>query len=59
MVNLRALLENSPDADFLRKMIGFAAQRLMGLEVEGMTGAAEPVVTSTQEMHPNPNSQQS
>jgi hypothetical protein len=30
----------------------------MGL-VEGMTGAAEPVVTSTQEMHPNPNSQQS
>ena len=40
MVNLRALLENSPDADFLREMIGFAAQRLMELEVEGLTGAA-------------------
>src|SRR5512147_2568019 len=39
MVNLRALLENSPDADFLREMIGFAAQRLMELEVEGLTGA--------------------
>jgi hypothetical protein len=45
LVNLRALLENSSDADFLRKMIGFAAQRLMELEVEGLTGAAEPVVT--------------
>jgi putative transposase len=39
MVNLRALLENSPDADFLREMIGFAAQRLMELEVEGLTVA--------------------
>ena len=40
MMNLRALVENSPDADFLREMIGFAAQRLMALEVEGLTGAA-------------------
>jgi putative transposase len=40
IVHLRALLENSPDADFLREMIGFAAQRLMELEVEGLTGAA-------------------
>jgi putative transposase len=39
MMKLRALLENSPDADFLREMIGFAAQRLMELEVEGLTGA--------------------
>ena len=40
MMTLRAHLENSPDADFLREMIGFAAHRLMELEVEGLTGAA-------------------
>jgi putative transposase len=39
MMALRTLLEKSPDADFLREMIGFAAQRLMELEVEGLTGA--------------------
>jgi transposase-like protein len=39
MMSLRAQLENSPDADFLREMIGFAARRLMELEVEGLTGA--------------------
>ncbi len=39
MMSLRAQLENSPDADFLREMIGFAAHRLMELEVEGLTGA--------------------
>ena len=40
MMNLRTLLEKSSDADLLREMVGFAAQRLMELEVEGLTGAA-------------------
>src|SRR5262245_10404722 len=40
MMTLRALLEKSSDAELLREMIGFTAQRLMELEVEGLTGAA-------------------
>jgi len=40
MMNLRALMEKSADADFLREMIGYGAQRLMELEVSGLTGAA-------------------
>src|SRR5499433_576913 len=39
MMSLRALLEKSSDVDLLREMIGFAAQRLMELEVGGLTGA--------------------
>ena len=40
MMSLRTLLEKSADADLLREMIGFAAHRLMELEVENLTGAA-------------------
>ena len=40
MMSLQSLLEKSTDADLLREMIGFTAQRLMALEVEGLTGAA-------------------
>ena len=39
-IALRELLEKGSDATFLREMIGFAAQRLMELEVGGLTGAA-------------------
>jgi transposase-like protein len=37
---LRQMLEKGSDATFLREMIGFAAQRLMELEVGEVTGAA-------------------
>ena len=38
-IALRALLEKGSDTTFLREMIGFAAQRLMELETEGLCGA--------------------
>src|SRR5918911_1448208 len=40
MMSLQALIEKAADAEFLREMIGFAAQRLMELEVGELTGAA-------------------
>ncbi|KQO42497.1 hypothetical protein ASF08_12910 [Methylobacterium sp. Leaf85] len=40
MMALRGLMEKSADADLLREMIGFAAERLMELQVGGLTGTA-------------------
>ena len=39
MMTLRSMLEKGTDADVLREMIGFAAQRLMEMEVQALTGA--------------------
>src|SRR4051794_11578731 len=41
MMALHAMLEKGTDADVLREMIGFAAERLMELEVQAATGAGE------------------
>ena len=52
-MDLQALLEKTTDTDFLRHMIGFSAQRLMELEVEGLTGAAPGARTPDRINHRN------
>jgi len=39
MDQLQAAVQNADDGDFLRALIGFAAQRLMDLETKTFTGA--------------------
>jgi transposase-like protein len=50
---LRALLEKGSDATFLREMIGFAAERLMELEVQGLTGAGHGERSAERMTHRN------
>ena len=53
MMNLRGVLEKSADADLLREMIGFAAGRLMELEVGGLTGVAHGEKSAERVVHRN------
>jgi putative transposase len=53
MMNLRELMAKSPDVDFLREMIGYGAQRLMELEVGGLTGAAHGEKNPERLVQPN------
>ena len=47
------LLEKSADADFLREMLGFVAERLMALEAESLCGAAPGERTPERTNHRN------
>jgi transposase-like protein len=53
MMGLQALLEKSSDADLLREMIGFAAHRLMEVEVESLTGAGHGERNAERKVHRN------
>ena len=50
---LQTLLEKTPDANYLREMIGFAARRLMELEIESHTGAAHGQRSSGRQVQRN------
>jgi putative transposase len=47
------LVEKSADADLVREMLAFAAERIMDAEVEALTGAAKGARTALRENHRN------
>ena len=53
MMDLKSLVEKTPDADLLHEMISFAAERLMSLEVEALTGAPAGVRSPERLNHRN------
>jgi transposase-like protein len=52
-IALEAFIEKAPDADFLREMISFAAERLMALEVDGICGAGHGERNAERSNHRN------
>ena len=52
-IALRELLEKGSDTTFLREMIGFAAQRLMELETDGLCGAGHRERSDARRNHRN------
>ncbi len=52
-MNLRGLLEKTADANLLREMIGFAAERLMELEVGELAGAGYGAKSATRKAQRN------
>ena len=50
---LLELVEKSADADLVREMLAFAAERIMDAEVEALTGAAKGARTALRENHRN------
>ena len=52
-IALEAFIEKAPDADFLREMISFAAERLMAPEVDGICGAGHGERNAERSNHRN------
>ena len=50
---LLELIEKSADADLVREMLGFAAERLMEAEVQARTGAAHGVRAPARQVQRN------
>src|SRR3954465_10355795 len=50
---LLELIEKSADTDLIREMLGFAAERMMDLEVQACTGAAHGVRDPARLVHRN------